>query len=72
MFRTLLSVNTLAVLTLVLTGCSANSVTTIEEQPQPIDEETGSSHSALTRFLNMAEEVGTSADIVILNEGESL
>lgn len=31
-----------------------------------------SSHSALTRFLNMAEKVGTSAEIVILNEGESL
>lgn len=31
-----------------------------------------SSHSALTRFLNMAEKVGNSAEIVILNEGESL
>jgi len=31
-----------------------------------------SSHSALTRFLNMAEKVGTAAEIVILNEGESL
>ncbi|MGM0430087.1 MAG: MBL fold metallo-hydrolase [Pseudomonadota bacterium] len=31
-----------------------------------------SSHSALTRFLNMAERMGTSAEIVILNEGESL
>lgn len=31
-----------------------------------------SSHSALTRFLNMVEKVGTSAEIVILNEGESL
>ncbi|MGM0631375.1 MAG: MBL fold metallo-hydrolase [Pseudomonadota bacterium] len=31
-----------------------------------------SSHSALTRFLNMVERMGTSAEIVILNEGESL
>ncbi|MCK7460543.1 MBL fold metallo-hydrolase [Idiomarina aminovorans] len=31
-----------------------------------------SSHSALVRFLNIAERIGTSAEIVILNEGESL
>lgn len=46
MFRTLVSVNTLALLTLVLAGCSANSVTTIEEESQPTNEETG-------RFQNL-------------------
>jgi len=46
MFRTLVSVNTLALLTLVLTGCSANSVTTIEKESQPTNEETG-------RFQNL-------------------
>ena len=46
MFRTLVSVNTLALLTLVLTGCSANSVTTIEEESQPTNEKTG-------RFKNL-------------------
>jgi len=40
MFRTLVSVNTLALLTLVLTGCSANSVTTIEKESQPTNEKT--------------------------------
>lgn len=40
MFRTLVSVSTLALLTLVLTGCSANSVTTIEKESQPTNEKT--------------------------------